>query len=72
MRRADNQAIGFERGQPHTHLTAAYARVNDLAQSLIVEASVRQARNAEVWLVQRGTPGRHPFVTSLAIGTAAG
>ena len=49
--RADQQAISFEGGQPHTRLRAAYARVNDLAQSLILEASIGQARNAEVWFV---------------------
>ena len=60
MRRADDQAIGPEGGQPHAHLTAADARVHDLAQSLIVEAGVRESGDAEVRLVQRGAPGPDP------------
>jgi len=66
VRRTYYHGIGAEGRKPDTHLVASDARVHDLAQSLIVEAGVRQSRDSKVRRVQSGAPCPDPvFVATL-------
>src|SRR5687767_14982038 len=67
VRRTNIEPAGAKRRQPHPHAIAANAGVHNLAQSLVVEASVRQLRGAGAWLDECRAPGSDPTIVALRL-----
>ena len=72
MRRTDHERARAERREPHTHLIASDTGAHDLAQCLIVETSIRQARRPRRRLVHGGAPAPDPMCFTADPAKAAG
>jgi len=69
MRSAYYQGISTEGRKPDAHFVTSDARMHNLAESLIVEPSVRKPRDAKVGSVNGGAPRRDPVLVAITLET---
>jgi hypothetical protein len=69
MCRTYYQGIGAEDRKPDAHFVTADARMNDLAESLIIKAGVRKPWHAKVGSMNGGAPSRDPVLVAILLET---